>query len=627
MTHQFGRQFLRLNVVLFGMLISGLFAKPAESFGLEQRVDRRQPEVRPFQLSTLCLYDRVMIGPNGVEVAVWPNDGRDILSIRQMLPPSDVIVGRMNDPIDSSEDRLFTYGGAGLRLFPIRWSRNGDQLYVRVREPRQRILSINAEGKPNPEEIQLALEWNLTDISAITHGDTSLLADRSALDRVKRVDGKEFIRGRVTLGSTAELVGARRADLSLVRIGVKRAIGLGINSGHTRLLTVFPHGKDYRGGISYLGAPRRAEKGGYLPYQLPIVDLETGNVAGTFGLTQMRLDQIELKRVVDALILRLNADGGLILDASLSGDTLLALVSYRNGNRKLFRLNRRGLTEKLICTNGIPRALPRWLPRDVSLDLPPSEPLRLRIFALDKSGRETTREGGPILIRFHVPAEGTRDAVLYFRGGPGGTLADDNWNLHALKLLRPNRDIIAVEYSGSLGGGNRLTRRLAKDGMDALRQDVDRVASWLTKRKYRKVYLLAGSFGGVPAMVALARHRPLFSDSFLIAPVLKLQDPERWTKRGGGLRSVSADTQLAYELASFGGLEGRKQFANALYFAVAEAKLGENDHLYFGELDDISKRDHLPNGTKPKIVVFPRTGHAVLGARSELWRDIEDHMK
>ena len=590
--------------------------------------DRRTPTVRPFSLSQTCDYDRLMVGPDGSQVVIWAGDARQILGERRMLPPSSVVIGRLHPSMNSKEDKFFIYGGAGLRLFPIRWSQSGDRLFVRVREPKQRILTVGADGEPSLDESPLAQEWTLTDLTAISHGEIGLLNDPSTLARVRKVDGIELIRGSATIGSTVELIGARQRDLELVRLERNGAIETGINGGHTRLLTVFPTRRDYPSGISYLGAARERTRKYYRPYQLPIIDLATGRVAGSFGPAQLDLDRAsQLRGTIDRFHRGLNAEGGKILDVSLSGRSLMALVLYPNGTERAIRLSAYGFSEKLICARRAEMILPSQRERDASKGSSPSLPIRYRILALNGQGREVAREGAPIVVHYSIAGTGPREAILYFHGGPGGSLSDDFWFFHASKLLRPDRDIIAVEYAGSVGGGAALTKRLSELGAGSVREDVNAIARWLAKKRYERIYLIETSFGSAPAMFALANHRPLFAASFHIAPLLKLKDPAEWSKRGVGFSPVNASTQLAYEFASFGGFKGRQRFVRELDSLLEAARLGSNDHFYFGGLDDISRASDLPSGTKATVTEFPRAGHAVLSANNELWLEIENYMQ
>lgn len=594
------------------LIICGVLLSPSRLQGNAGGADLRRAVSRPFHSdNSYCIYNRLAAGPNGREVAIWFED-RSLLGERQMLPPTRVIVGRIHPPSKSDANELFVLGGAGLRLFPIRWSLDGTRLYLRVREPQERVIAIDVMGRQLLER-PLGPEWRATDIGAIKHGDLALLYEGSVTKRIGRIDGQEFIRGSLTLGSTAAVVAARKSDLGLVRLG-QRDSDLRVNSGHTRLLTAFPGKTVYAGGISYLGAARLTRGDKYLPYQTPLFDLATGHLAGRFSPTVIEIDtNNELRGRIDTLNERLGAAGAIVLDLSLSGPTLMALLAYPDGNRSIVRVGDDGETEKRICKTQ-----------------PVAQTLAIRAFQIDQSGRKTANANGAPIVILYGTNDRTpvlRDAVVTFHGGPGGTLADDTyWMPPSLKLLRPDRDIIAIEYAGSVGGGAALTKRLAKDGMNALQEDMDALAAWLVKQRYRRVFIIAGSFGSVPALIFQCRYRRLTAATFHMGPLLKLQKPAVWASTGDGLQATLAKTQLAYELASFGGGRKRERFAHELYFLIANAALTKKDHLYFGGMDDISKPEHLPITAKPAIMIFPLTGHAALGARPEIWRDIERHM-
>jgi len=581
-----------------------LFAWAGESQGSDSPVDTRNPQAKPFWATSRCFYDRVLIGPGGNDVTVWENDARNILGARRMLPPSNVIVGRMYGPDDLREDSFVLLGGSGLRLFPIRWSSEAGRLYVRVREPRERIFAVDPTGR-KLEETPLSSKWRFTDVKATTHGDVALLNSPSVLRKVGKVDGKNIIRGSATIGRIVQLIGAKRDDLRLVVIKSNSIVKTSLSSGSTRLLGAHSSDRLYAQGISYLGA-QRADEHPYVPYQRPIVDLETGKVAGIFGPTEIVLDRAS---EIDARVQRLNrhlrSEGGVVLDISESGQVLMALVSYFNGNRKLFRLGPDGISSKLVCK-----------------ERKAGQSVHLKISAIDQNGADTGVKGAPLLLQYSVADGGRRDAIVLLHGGPGGTLADSFWAPPSLRLLKPGRDLIALEYSGSLGGGADLTKRLAEHGMESLTKDVEALVAWLSRRRYQKIYLLADSFGSVPAMLALSRHRSTFAATFQIAPLLKLQNARKWANTGNGLTPTIPDTQMAYELTAFGGADGRNRFADQLGSLAAEAKLGSNDHLYFGGLDQMSKPEHLPANARANVMVLPFSGHAALGGRDEVWRDI-----
>lgn len=583
-------------------------------------------EIRAVEFTGLyaCVPNRILAGPNG-EFAAWWGDDRQLLG-SSILAPGLIIVGRMHDPAREGQDRLQVYAG-GLRAFyPVRWAGRDGRLFIRTRGPESRILSIEADDGPVREIAELGPAWRRVSLDAIGHGGVDALLEPNATDRAKLVDGDTFIRGHATLGSRLELVAARRSDMELVRIGETSVEPVGINAGYTRSLSLFPDSKSYPAGIGYLGAPSN-DRLGYIPYQLPLVDQATGLVAGKFGPAGILLDgPARLSRRMKEFR-RIHGDSRIILDASLSGQTLMALTLSGRGNRAIVRISSAGISEKPICTDDVVTDFRRRTSPNPLVSADTGYRPLFRAFSIDDRGHETMKPGRPILTLHRLVAGPPRDAILYFHGGPGASGADPDYQLSQLgALLKPGRDIVAVEYSGSLGGGSELTRRLGQRGLAALEEDSDAVVQWLDRRGYRRVFIVATSFGGVPALVTLDRHRARFPAAFLFAPLLRLPDPEEHADRGK-FDSVSADTQLNFERALLGGADGRERFKAQLAALIKRVPLHASDRFYFAERDPVSRPSDLPPGTAARHEVVPRTNHAVIFAVPAAWRAIEEQIR
>jgi len=590
---------------------------------VSESVRPRQAEPHPYSGTANCTFDRVLLGPSGTEVAVWPDANRSIIGLRRFSPPTEVIVGRLHGPQQRSRDRLFSYHGGGLRLIPIRWSNEGDRLYVRVREREQRVVAFTAEGAAVADIIPLDATWTRIDLNAVSHGDVSSLRDASAGRLTSRIDGTRLIRGSATLGAGLELLAARRSDLELVRVGTADETEVGLNASQVEVLTAFENDNDYQAGVGYLGSPLRGLDR-YVPYQLPIIDLGTGRVKGAFGPTGLMLRIPSSLQSTLAEFSRTQTEHRLtILDASYSAGALAVLTMSGRGDRRLFRLGPTGISEQPICAAPASVASrPGILPLEGANGsyLPV-----IRAFTLDELGGETMVAGRPILLHHSLTPGGARDAVVYFHGGPGSTALNSSTEVR--RILAPGRDVIAVEYSGSQGGGIELTRRLAHQGIRAIEADVDALAGWLQRQNYRRVFLLGASFGGVPAMVAVSRHPDIFSATFFVAPLLRYRTPEEWVSVGtSGYGAVMADTQLARDYAYYGGPAGQRRFAAQLHALVANARLTATQHFYFGADDPVSKQDDLPrDATSPRRVV--PGGHPQVLSHHSVWSDIERAME
>jgi hypothetical protein len=531
-----------------------------------------------------------MVGPSGSEIAVWGNERGHLLATRTPPPFAELAVGRMHDNGSGEADRFLMYNGPDLTI-PIRWASGGRVLYARA--TRDRIVTIDADTSKVEERGLLDSVWKYVDLRATTHGDLSALEAPDTLESARRV-GTAFYRGHATLGERVTFLGARTGDLELVRVDQGRSSAPVVRASYTRWILGFPDDRDFRGGIAYVGAEGK-DKARFLPYQRPLVDLATGRVAGKYNGTEILLRDERALAAPLAQLRRNLAGGGVILDASLSGGTLVLLTQSGHGEIRANRLNARGFTQKPLCSAWL-----RLATTPAGMPLAPGDSIKVRIFGIDSAGRESYAPGLPTAILHKTGSWPVRDALVSFNGGPTGSLAD--YYMARLRLLAPGRDLIAIDYAGSVGGGLTLTRRLTDQGLKAIEDDVEAIVKWLDGRGYRRIFLEGGSFGGVPATIALSRFPSKFAAAFMPAPLLRLKPPSDWADRGDRHRTDSTG-QLAFEHAIFGGAAGRARFAADLGRLVALAPFRGTDHFIFSRADLTSQPDDLPAGHKALVRV------------------------
>ena len=390
--------------------------------------------------------------------------------------------------------------------------------------------------------------WKYVDLRAMTYGDLAALERPDLLAQARRV-GTDFYRGHATLGERVTFIGARTGDLELVTAADGRSSAPVLRASYTRWILGFPDERDFNGGVAYVGAESK-DKLRFLPYQRPLVDLATGRVAGKYNGTEILLRREGTLAAALAQLRRKLESGGVILDASLGGDTLVLLTQSGRGEVKVHRLNARGLTEKSLCSVWL-----RLATTPAGSLLAPGDEVRVRIFGIDAAGRESFAPGLPIAILHQAGPSRGRDALVSFNGGPTASLADHYMPTSKLRMLAPERDLISIDYSGSVGGGLSLTRRLTDRGLKAIEQDVEAIVKWLDRQGYRRIFLEGGSFGGVPATIALSRHRSRFAGAFMPVPLLRLKDPREWADRGD-LHRTDPTGQREFEEAIFGGGRG-----------------------------------------------------------------------
>ena len=559
-----------------------------------------------------CNFSRIMIGPSGTDIAVWANERNHLLDRRRPPPFGNLVVGRMIGKGSRDTDRLRHYYGPDLTI-PIRWDSRGSILYSRATF--DRIVAIHADSGRVEERGALDLALKYVDVRAVSHGDLGALGKPALLAHAQRV-GTDFYRGHATLGDDVTFLGARKGDLTLIRTGRQdSSADTHLSASYTRWILGFPDDRNFEGGVAYVGA---AGKDGmrFLPFQLPLIDLASGQIEGKFNGTEILMRREgALAAPLAQLRRRLLAGGGLILDASLSGGTLALLT--RSGQREIgiSRLTARGLTERKLCMVGDGLAAPaasNWARQ--------TEVTQVRIFGVDATGREAYAPGLPIAIVYQAGTTSGRDALLVFPGGPTGSVSDSYLPSQLGRLLSANRDVIVISYSGSVGGGLALTRRLTQGGMSAIEEDVEAVVKWLDRQGYRRVFLDGGSFGAVPATIALSRFPARFEAAFLTVPALKLKEPEEWVKRGA-FGPVDPAGQRAFEEGIFGGAAGRSRFAADLARLVASAPYRRVDRFYFASFDRTSGPDDLPPGNKAAVRVL-KGHHQTISAGDDYLREV-----
>lgn len=556
-------------------------------------VDSRKSPYPPIQFNETpiqgCGFNRIMVGPSGSEVAVWGNERGHLLATRTPPPFAELAVGRMHDKGSTAGDRFLMYNGPDLTI-PIRWASGGQILYGRA--TRDRIVTIDVDSAKVEERGLLDPAWKYVDLRAITHGDLGALETPEILALAMQV-GTTFYRGHVTLGETAVFIGARKGDLELVRAERRGFSEPVLRASYTRWILGFPDDREFTGGIAYVGVEGK-DGARFLPYQKPLIDLAKGRVAGKFNGTEILLrDEGDLAAPLAELRRNLMA-GGVILDASLNGGVLVLLTKSGRGEVAVNRLSTRGLSRKALCSTWL-----RLGTTPAGAPLSADESVRHRIFGIDAAGRERYAPGLPIAIVHQAGPSRGRDAIVSFTGGPTGSYADYYMG-RKLRLLAPDRDLIAIDYAGSVGGGLALTRRLTDHGLKAIEEDVEAVVKWLDRQGYRRIFLEGSSFGGVPATIAISRFPSKSAAAFMPAPFLRVRSPEEWAGRSDLVRTDPTG-QLAFEQAIFGGPAGRARFAADLSKLVAAAPYRATDHFIFSRNDLTSQPGDLPPGHRARV--------------------------
>ena len=577
---------LRYGLVLSGLLIIGfaLFGGFRLSGKDPSRIaSRREPaEAR-------CGFNRIMLSSSG-NLALWRDESKGILN-KTIYGVSEIAVSRIQDVKGAFETRS-TLG----RLIPIRWSSDGQRLTVRASGGDAVLVEL---GQPDRRRASEFAAFSNIDLIGVTDGD-SPIAIAGGRDDARLREPVRLI-GAVSTG--VRLLGA--VDDEIFSLVTSDADRLGLSGFEP--LRLIPYARGDQPGFTYVGDDRTAAR----PYSQPIVDRATGEIIGRFSRTTVTLPAN--RRLQNDLLT--NVKDRIILDVSASGRNVAALSTDLSG--KLY-VTSAGLFshDVQVCQRRQPPPPAELAARVKVRNVNPT--LAQGVYSEPDASRGPA---APFLVKY-AASPNARTAIVYFHGGPGGTLFTQPVPRAVRELLTPGTDVIGVEYAGSLGTGSAQTRRLAIAGMPALESDARHVAQWLKRVGYRRIVILSESFGAVPA----AHLSKLFPQDtrlvIYIAPFLRFRSPEEWVSKTP-FGPTSYKGQVRFEKFFFGDAARRAKFGTELVKLFRDPAITAAAHFFFAERDLVSKTTDLDekHQREAQITILPG-GHAEISASSRMWDGI-----
>jgi pimeloyl-ACP methyl ester carboxylesterase len=555
-----------------------------------------------------CDVDRILPDPSLRRFVVWKSP-RDLRGPIATTLPSGAVVGELPPGDDDGEalPGLFSIG-TNARVEPLRWNDDGEKLLVRVRDNGAVIVDLASK--------QLALApaldplWSHVRIEALSHGDLGFYRHPALIERLRSI----FREGTPTR--------------TVASLGRDTATFLVFRPGNDFRFTTYrkDRGEATNIRIAFASAPIlppesrepifMGDQTGYadfLPYALPLVNRADATIAGRFGLERIEVrgaPPIDLAPRFNQLMA--------VQDASAQGETVIALVDLER-EKRVIRVRGRRIDSWRLCEKSSLQLGTRTIPAENSL--PAATPVRRTLIRFTPEGPASAP--GPFALLYR-PVHADGRLLVYFHGGPTATLAGPTVPNYVRDFAAEGVSVLAVEYSGMLGGGLRLSERLRKLGLKALRQDVDSVTRWVRHSGFERVYLLGDSFGGIPAAIAAVDHPDAYSHIFFRAPLLSLRPPQQSVRRGnffGG--EVASSSQLEFEEAVYGGARGRTRFGRDLRAYVGRLAPSSRMSFYFGSLDPVSAVSDLPPAfTGHASVMTGRAQHAFVAVMPEVWPDI-----
>jgi hypothetical protein len=575
-------------------------------------VEGREVTVREMSELDRCRDGRILPDPTSRRAVVWeaPRDLRE--EIKPAWPSGARII---EFPARGSPQgpRLHFFGiSASTRVDPLRWSANGDRLLLRVDKTGAALYDpITRQLATAPDFDPLFMRMA---IEALSHGDTGFYRQPATLETVRR------IRREGALVRWLASVGPDGTRFLVFRLGngFRMSAYDGDQTWDTKVPIAFasspllpPDGRR----PTFLGDQTGFST--FLSYALPILDRNSGRVIGRFGLERIELNsgqKIDLAPVFNQLMT--------IRDATANANTIFALVDLEREMR-IVRVQGDEVHSWHLCdkkgiqlgTTVFPRD--NFLPADIPV-------VRTEVhFAPNSRGGKM----GPFGLLYR-PRQSDGRLVVFFHGGPTATLADTTVPREVQDFAGAGVSVLAVEQSGMLGGGLALSTQLPRLGHEALRQDIAVVTQWVRRSGYRRVYLLADSFGAASAVIAANAHRDAYEHVFLRAPYLAVRPPEQSASRrefGDGV--TSPETAREFEEAVYGGARGRTRFAADLRASVNRLRPSSKLSIYFGSRDPVSAPSDLPPAFAghPSVMIV-NGSHEMTARNSAVENDIFSKM-
>jgi len=592
------------------------------------KAEADSPEPRIIHASALghCSYNKIHASSDGRFVAI--SDIEETFGeARAFNSPSGFLVFDLLDearPTDEGPKEAYIFAPPAKnnppRLIPLGWNEQG--LFFRIGNGTLGQAEFNSETGPWAIETQaLPNVWRRFGVELIGQADIGMLDDTSVKLRARGLEQSEDLRRR-TAYLSAEGVQFTAIDMSE---GQALLYGPNIHDmidlGHANFFWRFTPGFG-PGGITTFSlghAEKPTNPGSGEKYALPLLDEKSGTVVGSFSPNAIS------GAVNNGLNLTLEAGDYLIRDAAYLADTVHVLAENSQAIR-VFTTDAAGQQTQqfTVCRKSAAQAGFAQLGMD---ELPTStEPnYRYRPTSIGiqlKKGAPTT---GAL---FQSENSTGRDLVVYFHGGPASSVYGTQPPVAISPLMTEGYDILSVEYSGSVGGGLRLSRSLATKPQFGFSSDANAIRHWIKANEYSNVRLYAVSFGAAPAMVFQQSSPDLVRRSAYLGPLLEMPETGVSETADGRFFEAESGSQIQFEIGVFGGAARRDEFVAWLRENAAAFEASGDDLFVFGELDKKTPVDNAPPNISERanMLIVPRTTHQFLGSGENTKRIIVDHL-
>lgn len=580
-------------------LFSSLFVAAAcDASAQSIKILKRPPQAQ-------CNYNAILPSDEGKAFAIYRSKTRfqDAPELKQ----SDSFVlysERAHTSEGAKELEPAIFGGVPDRLRPLAWV-DGELIFR---------IGLNKIGRIAPHEgaaiqtSELPRAWSNFEIYISNAKRFDLLFDDAVLANATELDQSPLnLRKTLYISDQSRFSVVKRGSGQLLKVGARASEMETL--GPASIFYSFFVNYDAGAQTSYFLGGHKGQRGTIeAKYARPIFDFSSGKVRGYFTPTSFEMmAPAEFSRDI------FQTEGAFISHAAVNSDhVFLLLRDYEKMTVGIVdRASKEMINRVEICQVGA--SLNALFPGMAdALSKTPS-------ITEVKTGLTLAPNSNATGILLQSSAERSDRLVLYYHGGPAQSSNPIEIGLEKRSLLADGRDILMVEYSGSVGGGLELSKNLSSDDDFGFVRDAKALEHWLRTQTYKQVDLYAVSFGTLPALVFSKAYPSAVDRRVYVAPLLGYVGAEKIGNDTSALVKTVEGGQLDFELGIFGSIEKRQQYISFIRELAASYASSRQDLFVFGGADKKTPISLAPAHIigKASILEVENVSHDFLPAHDE----------
>jgi hypothetical protein len=534
-----------IKSLFIALTLQAFMACSASAQGLKANIS-----VIPGEKYMECSNNKISVSPDGRSVALW--EEYEFIALGRLMIKYGFNVISINEDGTYFLNIISIENFNAFPMDPIQWTTAGNFVFHSGKQ----LYEYDPRLKKISEKTSLNNAWHHIDIFTDKYID-------DIIDFKRKIDSKDSSGFRKIIG-----VGKNAYDLSFDETSFLSDTGTPDILLHALHAPRF----DYETGeLYYTGKPIYTKK--FEAYQKPLFDLYSGKIVGSYTPNEIFHKKFKYKKYIrqnDHIVNSVNIGAK---NYSLTQKDLKQFIEISDQNKSsIIRLCDGFFKDGYAPVQKNIKNIPDYNNDYTYVRKPVSG------FSANK-----LQWYGHI----YEGQKNNKDLLISFEGGPSYSLVDEGAPDGIDTLMNADIDVMRVEYSTSSGGGMEFFRRLGQEGTVAIANSMDSLAQWIRKnKKYKNVYVEAGSFGSVPGSYLARQHPDIIKRSFFSVPFMKWDSGENEPETPS-LQSPDRKDHMNSGIALFGSKE--KTDALGLFVRDNFKNIKRKSFYLFSDLDRLSR--------------------------------------